>query len=165
MWTLFSNNLQESAGDLNPQSYVFGKNALNINMSHATVSRCQSVFWDVLNVLAEEAVSGRHHPAGRDQSAGAEIWLADVDGGHPGVWARQSRAAPQDPSPGHRHSLLVFFSTNWLLLALSGGSRVFRDSIEWDDPSGRNWKEQSKHSEVVHPNIDINRSWNWTTTK
>lgn len=99
-------------------------------------SKC---FWDVHHILAEEAVCSRHHPAGWDQSAAAEFWLADVDGGHPRVWARQSRAAPQDPTLGHWHSLLVLFPTNWFLPAPPRGSR------DWD-PSGQSWKKQRKIS-------------------
>lgn len=43
MWPPISDNLQESARDPKPQSYVFGRSAFNKKQSRATVSRSQSV--------------------------------------------------------------------------------------------------------------------------
>lgn len=60
-------------------------------------------------VLAEEAVSGRHDPAGGHQGAGAEVQLPNINGHHPGMSTRQSRVSAQYPPPGDGQPLLVPF--------------------------------------------------------
>lgn len=55
----------------------------------------------IFDVLAEEAVSRRDDPAGRDQGAGAEVELSDVNGCHPGMSTWQSWVSAHYPPPGN----------------------------------------------------------------
>lgn len=77
-------------------------------------------------ILADEAVGGRHDPAGWDEAASAEL-IADIQRRHPGVTAGHCRSASYDSSS--RNSLWVSPATAGIWNGHRSGKRGWRGSF------------------------------------